>query len=257
MLTPVELRFLDAWFAARPARTADPHIALVAFEQPEVEAHRETRPNDCTCRSVPRNYIAEIIQAVRRGGARVVVLDLTLEQTCQYRQDGVSAHDGPLVEALRAGGETVLAAPASENTKVPHFLKPRGELAGPANYQHILGSPLLYAPGGVVRAVSLVQTGDPKSLSQPEIEKLEVIGKTLPPLSAAAWAAWSGRGHEIPVPCGDEVVECMDKRIPTWPSASIYVMKRLMPPPDASIEITSATPKRPSATMVSDSPSSR
>jgi signal transduction histidine kinase len=242
LLTPVELGLLDTWMRSRPARAPDPRIALVAFERSEVEKHRATRPDECACDGVPRSYLAQIIEAVWLGGARVLVVDLALDQLCPYERNTPEAHDRPLMDALSGPGRTVIVAPTTLDTEGPYFRKPPGEFGGPADRPHVLASPLVHAPGGVVRGVSLIQTGDPRSLrggepadseapDEGETGELEIIQKTVPPLSAAAWAAWQGRADEIPVPCGEDVAQCMGVNIPVWPSASIYVLKRFMPAP--------------------------
>lgn len=232
LLSFIEFDLLNAWISSRPPREADPRIAIVAFDQPDVERHRENRPDDCTCGAIPRNELAEILEAVWLGGAEVLVLDLSLEQACPHGRGTADAHDAPLTDALSGPGETVVAIAATPNPGATYFDAPVDRLAGPPERPHILGSPVLYTPGGVVRGVSLIQTGTPSTTAQADASPLELVGITLPPLSLAAWAAWQRCAHEIPVPCGVERVECAGRRIPVWPSASIYLMKSLMPRPE-------------------------
>lgn len=232
LLSPVELYLLDLWLSERPARQPDPRIVLVAFEQAEVEHHRATSPEDCTCNAISRNQLAHIVSAVWRGGARVLVLDVGLKKPCPHGRGTPDAHDQPLAEALCGPGETVVAAATTLNPSVTYFDRPAGELAGCEGREHVLGSPVLYTPGGVVRGVSLIQTGAPSGLASPDATALEGAEIVVPPLSAAAWAAIYHRGHEIPVPCDAHHVECVGRRIPVWPSASIYLMERFMPEPE-------------------------
>ena len=223
LLSSLEFPLLDLWTISRPARQPDPRIALVGFEQSDVDRYRSGRSELCTCGPIPRSELASVIAKIKSGGARVLVLDLILDSECP-----VAGHNQPLADALRQQGETVLAVPSTSNPDEVFFEQPAERFLGPLKRPHILSSPVLYNPGGIVRGVSLIQTGSPSGPEAQQVQPLRLLGTALPPLSVAGWCAWEGKPCEIPVATGPTTVECMDTVVPVWPSASIYLLQPLM-----------------------------
>lgn len=230
LLSSLEFPLLDLWTISRPARQPDPRIALVGFEQGDVEHYRNARSELCTCGPIPRTELAAVVRRIKGAGARVVVLDLILDSECP-----VAGHNGPLAEALSLPGETILAAPSTSNPDKVFFEKPAERFLGPPERPHILSSPVLYTPAGIVRGINLVQTGVPSEAAANQLAPLELLGTALPPLSVAAWCAWEGKPWEIPVATGPTTVDCMDATIPVWPSASIYLLPPIAHGPDNSL----------------------
>lgn len=222
LLSSLEFPLLDLWTMSRPARQPDPRIALVGFEQSDVDRYRSGRSELCTCGPIPRSELADVIEKIKAGGARVLVLDLILDSECP-----VPGHNQPLADALRQEGETVLAVPSTSNPDEVFFEKPAQCFLGPPERPHILGSPVLYNPGGIVRGVSLIQTGSPSGIEAQRLQPLRLLGTALPPLSVAGWCAWEGSPCDLPVATGPTTVQCMDAIIPVWPSASIYLLPPL------------------------------
>ena len=234
-ISPVEFSLLDVWMCARPARPPDPRIALVAFEKADAESYRDTRSADCNCGAISRADLGRAISRIKRGGAHVVVLDMTLDQACSARDEpGAPMHDEVLCAALDGPGETVLTATTETNPDETWFYEPVGHFIGQGRARHLIGSPVLYDPGDIVRGVSLIQTGSPSTGAREQLEPLVLVGTQLPPLALAAWFAWEGVPGEVAVAAGADRVRCGHLMVPVCSGSCIYLLKPLMRSPAPS-----------------------
>jgi signal transduction histidine kinase len=228
-LSAIEFTLLDSLMVLRPARQPDPAIALVGVEKGEVGWHKLYPPPDCTCSVVPRSQLGRTISRLKSAGASVIVVDLVLGQPCPYGRGTRWAHDGPLVAALAEPGETILAAEARLTPPEVEFSNPAEEFVGKKHPQRIVASPVVYSPHGVIRGVSLIQTGTPSDLERLTALPLEMVGRILAPLSLAAYAAYGGYPCELPEASGRHRVRSCDVEIPVWCDASIYLFDPIMP----------------------------
>jgi len=124
----------------------------------------------------------------------------------------------------------VLTVSVITNPEALIFSEPAAIFVGPPPMQCICASPVLYNPGGMVRGVSLVQLGVPSDLERAEKAPLQDMHVTLPPLSAAAFAASMGRPCDMPAPVLRGAMRCADVDIPTWEGACIYLLAPFMAP---------------------------
>jgi len=165
-LSASEFSLLYTLLALRPVGQPDPRIALVGLEKEAIDEFTEQRPEGCSCHAIPRKEIGEAISRIKRAGASVVVLDLELDEVCAYGQGTSEAHDQPLVDALDLPGETILTAEANATPEKLYFDDPPAAFVGVSDNPRIIASPVLYNAHGVVRGVSLVQTGSPSTVEE-------------------------------------------------------------------------------------------
>ncbi len=218
----------------RPPRFPDPHIALVGVSKESIDVADASRPSECSCQVVPRCDIGKAIARVKAAGARVVVLDLMLDQTCPVHRP---EHDAPLIAALAQPGETVITAKANPAPDRLFFAWPPAVFVGPPDHPHLLGSPVLYNPRGKILGVQLIQTGVPSSVEQERLGGVEFVGEVLPPLSLAAYTAYRGAPCEVPLAAPNDRVSFCDVDIPVWADGSIYLMAPFMPASEQSMHI--------------------
>jgi signal transduction histidine kinase len=244
VLTTPEFGVLDELLSRRPARPPDPRIVLVGVSRADADKHEQERSEKpppgqpdlqtCACALIPRNEIGEVITKAKQHGARVVVLDLSLEQTCP-----LPGHDAGLAKALDEGpGETILAERADPTPETSNFVLPPSVFLG-TQESRLLASPVLFNPYGTVRGVELIQVGTPSTVAQEEAEKqgIEMVGETFPPLCLAAYTAFRGDPCEVPVPTPGGTVTCCDTPVPVWAGEHIYLMEPFMPRPEHSMYI--------------------
>ena len=245
VLTVPEFAVLDYLIASRPPRTPDARIALVGVSKADVDIYENKRskppePGEpdlrtCACATLPRDQIGELITKVKQHGARVVVLDLSLQQACPIR-----GHDRKLAYAMDKvpGGETILAEVATPTPDQPHFTDPPAVFLGPESAPRLLASPVLFNPHGTVRGVRLIQSGSTAREKEIEEQGMHPEGELFPPLALAAYVAFRGDPCEIPLAGGDGTVTCCDDTsVPVWSDGRIYLMEPFMPRPDYSKHI--------------------
>jgi adenylate cyclase len=102
LLRPSEQQAIDARFSLRGTRRATPSIVFVAINP---EAEEELKQHGRDSRSpLPRKYDAEVVERLRRAGARTIAMDM------EFTQETNPAEDDDLIEAVgRARGKVVLA----------------------------------------------------------------------------------------------------------------------------------------------------
>jgi adenylate cyclase len=102
LLRRTELQTIDARFSVRGDRTPPSDIILVAISP---EAEQELVAYHLDARSpLPRRYDAQVVDRLRRAGAKVIAMDM------EFTQQTSTAEDDPLIEAVgRAHGKIVLA----------------------------------------------------------------------------------------------------------------------------------------------------
>ena len=232
-LSSLEFGMLNRWLALRLARVPAPEIALVGIEREAIERFQAHKPSECTCSAIARSGLGKAVANIKAGGATVVVVDMVLRHACPYGRDDPSVrepHDRPLIAALNMPGETILAAEATPNPDTVFFTDPAADFMGLPDNLRIIASPLLYNPGGVVRGVSLIQTGAASDYEKDLAAPVELVGRTLPPLSLAAYMAFVGRPCDIPEPAGRHDVRCAGVQIPVRCGACIYLFEPFMAP---------------------------
>ena len=128
LLRRSELQTIDARFSIRGAQKAPADIVFVAIS---AEAEKELKEHHRQARSpLPRRYDAEVVDHLRRAGAKVIAMDM------EFTQKANEAEDDDLVEAVgRAYGKVVLGT-------VTVFSSPRGgtEIFGGEPLLHELGA---------------------------------------------------------------------------------------------------------------------
>jgi adenylate cyclase len=102
LLRRSELQTIDARFSIRGPRKAPSNIVFVQIS-PEAEAELESRHLDARS-PLPRRYDAEVIDRVRRAGAKAIAMDM------EFVHETNPEEDDDLIEAVgRAHGKVVLA----------------------------------------------------------------------------------------------------------------------------------------------------
>ena len=120
----------DRLLALRPARTPDPRIVLIGIEREAIDTFQGYRQSNdrvgCTCQTVSRQDIGTVLGRIKQAGARVVVIDLLLQQRCPL-------HDEYLQRALDAEpGEVILTATAQANPGGAFFRDPYADFVAAA-----------------------------------------------------------------------------------------------------------------------------
>ncbi len=112
LLRRSELQTIDARFSIRGTRKAPSNIVFVQISE---QAETELSDHGLDSRSpLPRRYDAEVVDRLRRAGARTIAMDM------EFTTRTTEPEDDALVEAVgRAHGKVVLAT-------VKVFSKPRG-----------------------------------------------------------------------------------------------------------------------------------
>jgi adenylate cyclase len=102
LLRRSELQTIDARFSIRGKRQAPSNIVFVAIDP---EAEQELEAHHLDARSpLPRRYDAEVIERLRRAGAKTIAMDM------EFTQQTDPTDDNALIEAVgRAHGKVVLA----------------------------------------------------------------------------------------------------------------------------------------------------
>ena len=250
-----EFAVLNQWLTSRPPRNPDARLVLVGVSKEDSDAYETVRATDfpeCACAVVARSTIGETVLRAKQAGARVVVLDLMLGQTCPIHQPD---HDGPLAAALDLAlpgmrTETIITAQANPTPDRLYFTSPPTRFLGPEQ-DRLLASPVLYNPHGEIRGVRLIQVGAPSLTEQDEAQRkgVELVGENLPPLCLAAFAAYQGDPCEVPVAAQDYLVSSCDLQIPVWPDGRIYLLDPLMARPQSSLHITLINWAGPAGTL--------
>jgi adenylate cyclase len=103
LLRPTELQTIDARFSIRGRRSPPSNIVFVAISE---QAEQELMQHNLDARSpLPRKYDAQVVERLRRGGAKVIAMDLV------FTTETNPSEDNELIEAVdRAHGKVVLAA---------------------------------------------------------------------------------------------------------------------------------------------------
>ncbi len=102
LLRRSELQTIDARFSIRGTQSPPSDIVFVAIN-PEAEAELEEHHLDARS-PLPRKYDAEVIDRLRRAGAKTIAMDM------EFVQETTPAQDDALIEAVgRAHGKVVLA----------------------------------------------------------------------------------------------------------------------------------------------------
>jgi adenylate cyclase len=101
LLRRSELQTIDARFAIRGTRTPPSNIVFVAIG---VQAERELKERHLQSRSpLPRRFDAEVLDRLRRAGAKAIAMDM------EFTQETNPTEDNELIEAVgRARGKVVL-----------------------------------------------------------------------------------------------------------------------------------------------------
>jgi adenylate cyclase len=113
LLRRSELQTIDARFTIRGTRTPPSNIVFVAIS---VQAERELKERHLESRSpLPRRFDAEVLDRLRRAGAKAIAMDM------EFTQETNPTEDNELIEAVgRAHGKIVLGT-------VNVAVKPPGE----------------------------------------------------------------------------------------------------------------------------------
>lgn len=228
-LSVPEYSLLGAWMRARPARSPSPAIVLVGVTKSDFEHAQRRHSTDCACRLLPRSDIGKALARIKNAGAKVVVLDIRMSQTCPVGRgpdDERPMHDAPLTRALEMAPqcETIMVANTVITPSETYFTPPPGEVLGDA--KPIIASPVVESPRGVVQGVRLIQRG---SVLADEVAPLEPWGRMHPALCAAAYSAYRGYPCELPDPVRDHVVRCAGTDVPVSSGHSIYLLEQIMP----------------------------
>lgn len=115
----IEFKLYDAWFQLRgPVNDLDSNIVLVAIDDQTFASLPSKWP-------FPRTYFAHLINNLKQGGAKFIVLDVefTEPNTQNIRQDFI------LAQTIKAAGNVILAGKlvneiGSHDTENSYFLKP-------------------------------------------------------------------------------------------------------------------------------------
>lgn len=237
----------DRLLALRPPRTPDPRIVLIGIEREAIDTFQGYRQSNdhagCTCQTVSRQDIGTVLGRIKQAGARVVVVDLLLQQRCPL-------HDEYLQRALNAEpGEVILTATAQANPGGAFFRDPYADFVaspiltpaaadsddgGPPDATHpprrrVVGSPLLYSAHGVIRGASLLQEHIPSEIDIKEIGPVQWISKVYVPISLGALVAFRGTPNAMPEALSPEMVRCCDTDIPVLRDIGIYLMGGITP----------------------------
>src|SRR5271154_6076293 len=102
LLRRTELQTIDARFSIRGARKPPSNVVFVAIS---VEAEQELAAHHLEARSpLPRRYDAEVIDRLRRAGAKTIGVDM------EFTHETNPEEDNDLIEAVdRAHGKVILA----------------------------------------------------------------------------------------------------------------------------------------------------
>jgi adenylate cyclase len=100
LLTPFEDWSLDRRLALRGERAPDPNVAVVAINQPSLDALGERWP-------ISRRYYADLINRLSGAGAKVIAF------TIEFNSPTTPEADTPMIESMRRAGNVVLAATAT------------------------------------------------------------------------------------------------------------------------------------------------
>lgn len=215
LLSDPEFALLDCWVRARPSKAISDRIVLVGVEAPDVKQFGQSKQPGCVCMLIQRDLLAKAISLCKEAGAKVVGLDLIFELPC-FRE-----HDAPLERALEQPGETVIMAgsrptPGRFNFKqMPQLMS----LSNPA-----VASPVLYWPRGVVRGVQLIQR-DEQNIEPVGEQEFLAAPNTCPPFALACYAAYLGRGHELPQEQDWGTVRSADVDIPAWYGENVLLIR--------------------------------
>jgi len=225
LLSVPEFSILDAWFASRPARTVNPSIALVGVDKALLDKFQEDKDKlarqgrlgeagSCTCASINRADLGEVVHLIKGAGAKLVGLDFMFDLRCPV-------HDKAFLRALDEPGQTILLSGANPTpgrynfTNMPSFLA----LKRPP----IVASPVLYNPRGVIRGVRLIQEESGRG-DGPMME----VRTVRPPLSAAAYLAFRDRPDELPEALSSHFVRCGDVTVPVLTTEHVVLLKPLI-----------------------------
>jgi signal transduction histidine kinase len=217
VLSYPEFSLLDMWMRMRPAHAVSPQIVLLGIESADADLFRsqKERQHDdlCTCQLMRRDNLGHAIQLIKAAGARVVGIDVVFDIACPE-------HDGPLLAALQAPGETVIMSGTNPTPGRFNFVQMDELLA----LSHpVIASPVLYNPRGVVRAVRLIQRDRP-NLQRVAPGTFSVRGNAPPPFALALYAAYRGCSQELPEDLGADRVRCADVTIPVWHSEQVFLL---------------------------------
>jgi signal transduction histidine kinase len=234
LLSGSEFAVMGELMALRQPRLPDPHIVLVGVSKRASDDYDRAKRPECACAVVPRCDLGEAIARAKQAGARVVVLDLMLAQTCPLHNP---EHDLPLEVALDQPGETVITARANPMPDKFFFAPPPGAFLGPPERPHLLASPLLYNPHNEIRGVRLIQIGASSTTEKEQASGLELVGENVPPICLAAYTAYRGDPCEVPMTAVGDTISFCDVDIPVWADGRIYLLAPFMPPAEKSMDI--------------------
>jgi signal transduction histidine kinase len=218
VLSYPEFSLLDTWMRTRPPRAVSPEIVLVGIERADADAFRDEkqrlRDDSCTCLLIRRDDLGRAISLIKDAGTRVVGVDIVFDLPCR------SEHDDPLFAALQQPGDTVVMSGTNPTPGRFNFVQMQKllDLTHP-----MIASPVLYNPRGVIRAVRLIQR-DAENLEQLSPELHPIRGNACPPFALACYAAYRGRGLEVPEELSADQVRCADVVIPVWHSERVFLL---------------------------------
>jgi len=218
VLSYPEFSLLDMWMRSRPPRAVSPEIVLVGIEGAAADAFRDEKQrrhdDSCTCLLIRRDRLGHAISLIKDAGARVVGLDLVFDLPCRPE------HDCPLFAALEQPAETVIMSGTNPTPGRFNFVQMQKllDLTHP-----IIASPVLYNPRGVIRAVRLIQR-DELDLQSVGSAPQQIRGNACPPFALACYAAYRGRGLEVPEELSADQVRCADVVIPVWHSERVFLL---------------------------------
>ena len=164
LLSGPEFALLDALMRLRAPRPPDPRIVLVGIGETEMELCRRSRPAQCACGAIARDGLADLIIRLKRGGASVVGVDLTLTRPCPVGAGTAGGHDAALARALAMPGETVIVAEAETEPDASRFREPPPDML--PGVELVVASPVLHNPRGIIRGVRLIQPHDPSRVER-------------------------------------------------------------------------------------------
>lgn len=237
----------DRLMALRPVHAADPRIVLIGIEREAIDTFQGYRQGadsaGCTCQTISREDIGTVLGRVKQAGARVVALDLLLQQPCPL-------HDERLRRALDAEpGEVILTATAQANPGGAFFRDPHVDFVTSASATppvaasgpgaaaenappwplRVVASPLLYSPHGVIRGASLLQEHIPSEIDIKEIGPVQWISRVYVPISVAALVAFRGMPSAMPEALTPERVTCCNTEIPVVRDIGIHLLGAIAP----------------------------
>lgn len=227
LLSGPEFAVLDALMLVRGSRPPDPRIVLVGIEEEEAELCRRSRSAECACGVIARDRLADLVVRLKRGGAAVVGVDLTLTRPCPVGAGTGRGHDASLARALAMPGETVIVAEAEPGPEIMRFREPSPEML--PGVEPLVASPVLYNPRGVIRGVRLVQPDEPTRIHEADFLGLTLVAREYPALCSAVYGAYAGSPCEIPVARNETTVHHAGLEAPVWASESIHLFRPIMP----------------------------